>query len=117
MSGELVFNAIGCNACHVAQWTTGSTGGLESAIAGKTIRPYSDFLVHDMGLLADGVGGRAGERAPRAAAEAGQPAISTANVRWRARGDGPVFTKFPGGHLKIQRVDYEMWLANLQRVA
>ena len=55
MSGELVFNAIGCNACHVAQWTTGSTGGLESAIAGKTIRPYSDFLVHDMGLLADGV--------------------------------------------------------------
>jgi hypothetical protein len=36
---------------------------------------------------------------------------------WRARGDGPVFTKFPGGHLKIQRVDYEMWLANLQRVA
>jgi len=36
---------------------------------------------------------------------------------WRARGDGPRFTRFPGGHLKIQRVDYEMWLANLQRVA
>jgi hypothetical protein len=55
MTGELVFNAIGCNKCHVAQWTTGSSAGLESAIAGQTIRPYSDFLVHDMGLLADGV--------------------------------------------------------------
>jgi predicted DNA-binding transcriptional regulator AlpA len=36
---------------------------------------------------------------------------------WRARNDGPTFTKFPGGQLKIRRVDYEMWLANLQRVA
>jgi hypothetical protein len=55
MSGEQVFNAIGCNACHVAQWTTANLPGLEDAIRGKTIRPYSDFLVHDMGLLADGV--------------------------------------------------------------
>lgn len=55
MTGELVFNAIGCNACHVAEWTTANLPGLEDAIRGKTIRPYSDFLVHDMGLLADGV--------------------------------------------------------------
>jgi len=55
MTGETVFNAIGCNACHVRDWTTSSALSLEAAIRGKAIRPYSDFLVHDMGLLADGV--------------------------------------------------------------
>ena len=55
MSGENVFNAIGCNKCHVAEWTTPNTKTLEAAIRNKTIRPYSDFLVHDMGLLGDGV--------------------------------------------------------------
>jgi len=55
MSGENVFNAIGCNKCHIAEWTTPSTKTLEAAIRNKTIRPYSDFLVHDMGLLGDGV--------------------------------------------------------------
>ncbi len=55
MTGETIFNAIGCNACHVAEWTTANDKSLEAAIRGKTIRPYSDFLVHDMGLLGDGV--------------------------------------------------------------
>jgi CxxC motif-containing protein (DUF1111 family) len=55
MSGENVFNAIGCNKCHVAEWTTPNTKTLEAAIRNKTIRPYSDFLLHDMGLLGDGV--------------------------------------------------------------
>ncbi len=55
MSGEAVFNAIGCAKCHVAEWTTSNLKGFESAIRGKTIRPYSNFLLHDMGLLGDGV--------------------------------------------------------------
>jgi hypothetical protein len=55
MSGEVVFNAIGCNKCHVAEWTTANVKGLEAAIRNQTIRPYSDFLVHDMGTLGDGV--------------------------------------------------------------
>ncbi|MCE2882269.1 MAG: hypothetical protein LW636_07920 [Planctomycetaceae bacterium] len=55
MTGETVFNAIGCNKCHVAQWTTANLPSLESAIRNKAIRPYSDFLLHDMGLLGDGV--------------------------------------------------------------
>ncbi|MEY3143159.1 MAG: hypothetical protein RLY21_1652 [Planctomycetota bacterium] len=55
MSGEIVFNAIGCNKCHVAEWTTENAKGLEAAIRNKTIRPYSDFLLHDMGTLGDGV--------------------------------------------------------------
>ena len=55
MSGEVVFNAIGCNKCHVAEWTTANAKGLEAAIRNRTIRPYSDFLLHDMGTLGDGV--------------------------------------------------------------
>ncbi len=55
MTGEVVFHSIGCANCHIAQWTTGNTPGLESVIANKTVRIYSDFLLHDMGLLADGV--------------------------------------------------------------
>jgi len=55
ISGEVVFNAIGCNKCHVAEWTTANAKGLEAAIRNKTIRPYSDFLIHDMGTLGDGV--------------------------------------------------------------
>jgi len=54
MSGEAIFNAIGCAKCHVAQWTTADARGLEDALRNKTIRPYSDFLLHDMGLLGDG---------------------------------------------------------------
>ncbi|MFM7259898.1 MAG: di-heme oxidoredictase family protein, partial [bacterium] len=55
MSGEVIFNAIGCNACHVRDWTTSSSPTLEAAIRNKAIRPYSDFLVYDMGTLGDGV--------------------------------------------------------------
>ncbi len=53
MTGEKVFNAIGCAKCHIPEWTTGTTKGLETALSGKTIRPYSDFLLHDIGTFAD----------------------------------------------------------------
>jgi predicted DNA-binding transcriptional regulator AlpA len=36
---------------------------------------------------------------------------------WRARNEGPRFTKFPGGRLRIQRAEYNMWLASLKKVA
>ena len=55
MTGETVFNAIGCAKCHVASFTTSKARTLEAAIRGKTIRVYSDFLLHDMGTLADGI--------------------------------------------------------------
>lgn len=54
MTGESLFNAVGCVKCHRAEWTTSGDPALEAAIRGKAIRPYSDFLLHDMGLLADG---------------------------------------------------------------
>ncbi|MEM7228751.1 MAG: di-heme oxidoredictase family protein [Planctomycetota bacterium] len=63
MTGETVFNNLGCAVCHTAEYTTRVVPGLEDAIAGQVIRPYSDFLVHDMGLAADFIAdGPIGER-------------------------------------------------------
>lgn len=55
MTGETIFNDLGCNACHVASFSTSTDPALESALRGRTVRPYSDFLLHDMGLLGDGM--------------------------------------------------------------
>ena len=55
MSGETVFAAVGCAKCHVPQWTTADDPSLEGSLRNKVIRLYSDFLLHDMGLLGDGV--------------------------------------------------------------
>lgn len=51
MSGEAVFASIGCTVCHIPSFTTSNDVGLEDAIRNKTIKPYSDFLLHDMGQL------------------------------------------------------------------
>ena len=53
MTGEAVFNAIGCVKCHVQSYTTKTMP--EAAISNKLIKPYSDFLLHDMGTLGDGI--------------------------------------------------------------
>lgn len=53
MTGETVFNTIGCTDCHITSFTTGAAP--EAALSGKVIKPYSDFLLHDMGLLFDGI--------------------------------------------------------------
>jgi hypothetical protein len=53
MSGEVVFNDIGCAVCHHPSFTTADDPALEDAIRNKTIRPYSDFLVHDVGQASD----------------------------------------------------------------
>jgi CxxC motif-containing protein (DUF1111 family) len=61
MRGEATFARIGCAECHVTTpYVTGP--GPEPALAGRTLKPYSDFLLHDMGALGDGiVQGEAGE--------------------------------------------------------
>ncbi|MEM7167435.1 MAG: di-heme oxidoredictase family protein [Planctomycetota bacterium] len=53
MTGETIFNQIGCAECHRPAYTTGPAP--EPSLANQAIRPYSDFLVHDMGLLGDGI--------------------------------------------------------------
>ena len=55
MTGETVFVNVGCAKCHVPEWTTSTSPALEDAIRGKVIRPYCDFMLHDMGLQGDGV--------------------------------------------------------------
>lgn len=44
--GLMVFKDIGCASCHVPDVTTAN---------GVTFHPYSDFLLHDMGKLGDGI--------------------------------------------------------------
>lgn len=52
-AGEVLFNSIGCAACHTATLTTGSSS--IAALDHKIYHPYSDFLLHDMGTLGDGL--------------------------------------------------------------
>lgn len=53
MTGETLFNVIGCAICHRPSFTTKDAPSLEDAIRSKPIRPYSDFLLHQMGLHGD----------------------------------------------------------------
>jgi predicted DNA-binding transcriptional regulator AlpA len=36
---------------------------------------------------------------------------------WRARGQAPRFVKLPGGQLRVSRIEYEAWCADLQEAA
>ena len=56
MAGEALFVSVGCAQCHIPSFVTSNSPSLETAIRNKTIRPYSDFLLHDMGALGDGIG-------------------------------------------------------------
>lgn len=56
MLGESLLATIGCTGCHVAEFTTSSDSSVEAALRNKVIKPYSDFLLHDMGLASDGIG-------------------------------------------------------------
>jgi len=49
MEGEALFVEVGCASCHIPSYTTSNNPALEDALRGVTIKPYSDFLVHDMG--------------------------------------------------------------------
>jgi CxxC motif-containing protein (DUF1111 family) len=66
--GQAIFDAIGCNSCHVDTYVTQPAGtvtaifnsqtgfpnGISAALGGLTIHPYSDFLLHDVGT-GDGI--------------------------------------------------------------
>ena len=52
-TGATVFSAIGCNACHVPSMKTGPNA--VKALSNVTFFAYSDFLLHDMGNLGDGI--------------------------------------------------------------
>lgn len=80
MSGEAIFHAVGCADCHVASFTTSNDPALEPALRNKTIRPYSDFLLHDMGIAADFI-----EQGPGTAQELRTPPL------WGVRNRDPLW--------------------------
>ena len=51
--GEQLFGSIGCTSCHASTLATGSS--TIAALDHRTYHPYSDFLLHDMGALGDGI--------------------------------------------------------------
>jgi CxxC motif-containing protein (DUF1111 family) len=51
--GEGVFAAIGCATCHVPTLVTGPNA--VKALDRVAYHPFSDFLLHDMGSLGDGI--------------------------------------------------------------
>jgi CxxC motif-containing protein (DUF1111 family) len=64
--GRAVFRAIGCANCHVPSMQTGPND--VAALDRVIFHPYSDFLLHDMGRLGDGIEqGRATGREMRTA--------------------------------------------------
>jgi CxxC motif-containing protein (DUF1111 family) len=52
--GDFLFTAVGCAGCHVRSIVSGSSP--VAALSRKEYRPFSDFLVHDMGSLGDNIG-------------------------------------------------------------
>lgn len=52
-AGEQLFASLGCGGCHVATLTTGAS--TIAALDRQAYHPYSDFLLHDMGSLGDGI--------------------------------------------------------------
>jgi CxxC motif-containing protein (DUF1111 family) len=54
LAGEQRFLEYGCASCHVPTWTTAAVA-FHPAFAERTFHPYTDLLLHDLGLqLADG---------------------------------------------------------------
>lgn len=53
LTGEVLFVISGCATCHVPVLQTGRNA--IAALDRKTFAPFSDFLVHDMGSLGDGI--------------------------------------------------------------
>jgi len=51
--GGLLFLAVGCASCHTPALITGPNK--IAALDQKVLQPYSDFLLHDMGSLGDGI--------------------------------------------------------------
>ena len=52
-NGSVLFSAVGCATCHIPSLPTGNHA--TTALRGQTARLFSDLLIHDMGLLGDGI--------------------------------------------------------------
>jgi CxxC motif-containing protein (DUF1111 family) len=65
-AGDALFTRVGCDGCHVRRLTSGPSP--VAALSQQVYAPFSDFLLHDMGSLGDGIAeGDAGPREMRTA--------------------------------------------------
>ena len=105
-AGEQVFSRIGCAVCHVDSLTTAPAGTsinggaliVDKALGNKTIHPYSDFLMHDIGT-GDGIPiqptpefaetANQNPHGPALGAAHAQPADARRTVVYARRGDPP----------------------------
>ncbi len=53
VAGQAIFANIGCANCHTPTWETGLSP--IAPLNNVTFSPFSDFLLHDMGSLGDGI--------------------------------------------------------------
>lgn len=51
--GDALFSSLGCDGCHVRRLRSGASP--IAALSEQDYAPFSDFLLHDMGLLGDGI--------------------------------------------------------------
>lgn len=97
ITGGNLFNAIGCNICHVTSITTAPAGTVinggaftvPAALGNKIIHPFSDFLLHDVGT-GDGIvqnGGQASANRMRT------PPLWGMRTRDRLMHDGETLTR------------------------
>jgi CxxC motif-containing protein (DUF1111 family) len=52
-NGSALFDSVGCATCHIRSLPTGNHS--TAALRNQTANLFSDLLVHDMGLLGDGI--------------------------------------------------------------
>ncbi len=55
MTGEQIFIDTGCANCHLASTFVTDASAPEAALQNASFKPYSDYLLHDMGDLGDGI--------------------------------------------------------------
>jgi CxxC motif-containing protein (DUF1111 family) len=98
LAGERVFTQIGCATCHTPSITTARPGTVAGALVippalgNKTIHPYSDFLLHDVGT-GDGIPVLPGEEYAETANQMRTAPLWALRTRNRLMHDGLSFTK------------------------
>jgi CxxC motif-containing protein (DUF1111 family) len=99
-AGEVVFNTLGCNGCHVSTIRTAAPGTringgalrVRDAVGNKIIHPYSDFLLHDIGT-GDGIPLLPGPEFASTATQIRTAPLWALRTRNRLMHDGLSFTK------------------------
>jgi CxxC motif-containing protein (DUF1111 family) len=99
-AGETLFNAVGCNGCHVGTLRTAAAGTringgalrVRDAVGSKIFHPYSDFLLHDIGT-GDGIPVLPGAAFASTATQIRTAPLWALRTRNRLMHDGLSFTK------------------------